>query len=476
MSFKLIRHDEVLPPRNIVTILFGEPGVGKTSLTFTADKPVLLAYDAKGLDRAVNRKDAIQFKSWAESMELIESNTIEENGYITAIIDTGGAMLDEFLAPHIVGINEKFGNGMGGLGLSGYGVMKDSFGKFCSAMEKKGVDLIFICHTSIEKEGDNMIRMPKMTGGSYDILVQKADLMGFIEMKNNKITLDFNPTSRHVGKNCARFPILEVPSFESKEYHSFMANIIRDTKAHMLKLSQAQQEAIKLVDGYKTQINQATDLENLELIFQDVQDQTPSIKAQISQLLNEKSAAIWMTSSNLVNLKTIEDFEKITPSLKTLRREIQLEISDSLRKALDTAGLIFDKINSKYKPKPATAPQAAATPPTPSTPVVPLVAKEKAEKPKAAVKKAENKTEAQEPPKPEEPKTDNDIPPLPEEWFIERIGKKVIQISKDGVRKEITIESQNRADHLYGVSQNMKGCSFEDIAIPAEAPTAVGVS
>lgn len=487
MAFKLIRNDEPLPARNLIILLFGEPGVSKTSLSFTAEDPVLFGFDAKGLDRAIGRKDAILFEKWSDCMEYLDSGEIERNKYKTAIIDTGGAMLDNFMAPHILGMNEKYGNGAGGLGLSGFGVLKSTADAFFTKMEQKGLDLIFICHSETEKEGDNMIRYPKMTGGARDILVQKADLIGYMEMRNNKITLEFSPTQRHSGKNCARFPLLEIPHFENEaeKFKSFMGSIIiKQTKDHMRKQNEAQLRALKVVNDLKDRIAAIDSIEALEKVIAEIDPLSPVYKAQALQFFHKKYAEIWAGQHFNENVKTPEDFTALAEIMKGLHKNVVVELYDGFRALLDHAGLVYVKDKGTYVPKgqehkttpavpakpadkPAETQAPAGTAPATTTAVTEEKQKEKAkEKPKVAAK--EVKAKAPEP-KEQAPPAQEATPPSSdgvhsERWFLDRVGKKVSRTAKDGKVEEVLISDENRAVHMNGVMQHHQGYRFADMA------------
>lgn len=467
MAYQLIRHDEPLPARNIIVILFGEPGVSKTSLAFTAENPVLWAFDAKGLDRAVNRKDAIKFDNWPDVLEYLESGEIERNGYKTGIIDTGGAMLDDFMAPYIVGLNDKYGNGMGGLGLSGYGIMKDVASKFFVAAEKKGIDLIFICHSETEKEGDNFIRNPKMTGGSRDILIQKTDLVGYMEMRNNKITLEFSPTSRHAGKNCAQFPALEIPHYEKDpaKFSIFMADIIKKTKGHMQKLNEAQVKAVKMVSDYSERIVALESIAKITELIPEIEKMSPVHKTQVFSILYKKYAEIFKAENFLETVKEPKQFEELAERMKALPKDVMILLFDDFRKLIDIAGYTYDKTANAYIIKGSAIKEQ--TPPS----APPPAEGEKKDDPKqtpppkeTAKAKGGNKNKEAGPP------FDKSIHTI--EWFKEQVGKKILRNGPKGV-EEITLKDEEEAEHAFAVSQNMKGLYFfSPEEQPAEASPA----
>ena len=345
MSFKVIHQDEPLTVESIVVLLFGDPGTGKSSLAFTSKNPVCLDFD-RGLQRAVGRKMSVRFETWAEALEFIDSPFIKENKIDSLIIDTGGTMLDDYIAHHILGMGVKgVDNGAGGLGLRGYGVMKDSFGRFSVACKHHKVDVIIVCHSKKEDDGDAKRFYPQMTGGSLDILTQKADLSGYMEMQGSEITLDFNPTTRHTGKNCARFEKFILPHFEKPEYADFMARIIEATKKFMQRQNESQVAAIKLVDDYKTKLANVDSLESLETFKEGIEALSPIYRAQVHQFYNNQYAKLW-SLENVVEdeLQIPEDFAKLSEKIKALPKTIASELQEPFRALLEKAGLAYDKV------------------------------------------------------------------------------------------------------------------------------------
>lgn len=448
MGFKLIHEDEPLPARNLIVVLFGEPGVGKTSLSFTSDDPLMMDYD-KGVQRAARRKKSVELNSWDDSMEFMDSNTVQELKIKTLINDTAGTMMDDYLTHHILKLDEKLGNGLGGIGLRGYGVLKDSTDKYFSKSQKFGVDLIFVCHTSEEKDGDVIKLKPKITGGAYNILIQKADLIGYMEMRNGKITIDFNPTTRHVGKNCAELPLMNVPHYNDPAYPTFMADIINKTKAHIAKMNEAQLKALQLVTEYKTRIEAVTNLEELEGMQEEIKALTPMYFAQVNKSYETKFMEFWQPIfMNPEKLKTGEDFDALYALIKDLPNGIQLELRAPFKKLLEANGLVYQKDKDpkkigKYVPaaeakkedgknvSQGTTPQGANTV-TQSNPPAPQPG------PPAKIIHAED-------------------------WFIERVGKKVMAKSEKAFTGPMLITDKAHAGHMAHISQKTGGYEFSDI-------------
>ncbi len=95
-------------------VIYGQPGIGKTSLAFSAEKPLLLDFD-NGVHRSEYRKDFVPINEWQE-VANIQAQDITE--YKTIIIDTVDTCLD-YLSAGIIKRNPKMGNRNGGLTMQG---------------------------------------------------------------------------------------------------------------------------------------------------------------------------------------------------------------------------------------------------------------------------------------------------------------------------------------------------------------------
>ena len=115
MSLKIVKSSEPMNIANIVLTVYAAAGLGKTSLAFTAAKPLLLDFD-KGSYRAARRGDAVPVASWADVQEM---NVEDLKEYATIIVDTAGRALDA-LATDIIAQNPKSGRADGSLTLQGF--------------------------------------------------------------------------------------------------------------------------------------------------------------------------------------------------------------------------------------------------------------------------------------------------------------------------------------------------------------------
>lgn len=206
MPIKIVPPAEPIATTSLIITLFGQPGIGKTTLAFSAPKPLLLDFDG-GAQRAAGRKDIVRVHQWADVAEIAQADVA---AYDTVVLDTVGRAL-EYLSVDLIKSNPKFGRSTGELSMQGYGALKTAFGQWLGRIRTFGKHVILIAHEKEEKDGDNTIVRVDAMGATRIEVIRLSDLVGFVSAINNRRMLDFNPTDRHTGKNCAGFDALTIP-------------------------------------------------------------------------------------------------------------------------------------------------------------------------------------------------------------------------------------------------------------------------
>jgi hypothetical protein len=341
MAFKIIEEHDALPERDPLLVLYGEAGSGKTSLSFTAANPLLLDFD-QGVSRCVGRKRNVSFDTWHDVLELMQpGGYLETNKPGTLIIDTGGAMLDELMSEFIIHREPRLGKSSGELNLQGYGALKQLFAAFLRRCKVIGVLPVFVCHVSEKGDGDERRMRPKMTGGAYDILIGKADLVGYVEMKGNTRTISFSPTSRTVGKNCVEFPTLEVPHYESPKYHTFLQDIIDATRQRLAKMTLAQQQALDEVKAVQDMLAECATFPALEAALAKLETLPPIYQAQTRPSYVTRYVAIWQ-EHHLDDAETAEQFTKLVGVANDLDESVQVKVKKAIVAAAKKRGYVWN--------------------------------------------------------------------------------------------------------------------------------------
>jgi hypothetical protein len=126
-------------------------------------------------------------------------------------------------------------------------------------------DLIFIAHESVEKNGEELKKIPAIMGGSYDILVSGMDFIGYMSMQGSDRVLDFSPSDSHYGKDSGRLGRVVVPSIPPSI--DFLGSLLSRAKMVMGKASSEVLELGKLLGEYKELISSCEDLEGLNILL-----------------------------------------------------------------------------------------------------------------------------------------------------------------------------------------------------------------
>lgn len=237
----IIKKNEAMPQRPVVILLYGVPGSGKSSIASTANNPLLIDCD-RGADRAVLRPDVLTCSSWEDIKG--EINTMKE--YNTIIIDTAKACLDDFMMAWAIRTDDASKRNA----LKAYGLIGKEFSQFVADLRAMGKDLIIIAHAKEDKDGDDRIFYPDVTGQSRDLVQRIADQIGFLSYGgDNSRVLHFQKDRRITAKDTARLGNIIIPDASDPAYQTAMANIISATKTRIQERTNAQNEAL---DAIKT--------------------------------------------------------------------------------------------------------------------------------------------------------------------------------------------------------------------------------
>jgi hypothetical protein len=195
-------------------LIYGEPGVGKTTLALSAPKPLLIDLD-KGLHRVERRFhcDSLQVNNFDEIIEVLGSSAIDK--YESIVIDTLGKLVDQ-ISDWAALKNPRLKQFDGTLSLKGWGVVKVKFSELLRDMMRLNKHLIFIAHRREEKDNDLITKRPDVSGSAGRDIVKEIDLMGYMHIRNKKRVVSFTPDDNYEAKNCFGLdPLIEISSHEN---------------------------------------------------------------------------------------------------------------------------------------------------------------------------------------------------------------------------------------------------------------------
>ncbi len=302
-------------------LIYGQPGIGKTSLALSAPKPLLIDFD-NGLRRVAKQyqTDSVQIESYQNLLDILTKEDI--SSYETIVIDTLGKMIDR-IADWLAVSNPKVKQADGQLSMKGWGNVKAEFQRLLKLLESKNKSVIFIAHEKEEKVGDEVMKRPDVAGSSGKDIVKELDFMGYMSMKGGKRTIDLAPNEAYYAKNS-----LGLDSFlEYKPLigvNNFLSQAIFDAyKEKLKKDEQLAKEYDLLIEELKTKINTISDVDRLNLYYSDFYNKHEKIwssydmeKAFLNDKVKELDCEFDKKSKEFISNKKEETVEEAKKEVK----------------------------------------------------------------------------------------------------------------------------------------------------------------
>ena len=286
-------------------ILYGSPGVGKTTLALSAPDPVLIDFD-RGMSRvkAQHRKPAIFCKNYEEVLSDIESPEMKE--FQTIIVDTGGSFvtyLQDWAMRDNPAVNRQKN---GALSLKGFGAVKQEFSRFTNYVKDTlDKNLIYVFHSQEEKDKDGNSQQRLMCeGAARNIVWTPCDFGGFVQMIGDKRVVCFTPEQEFFAKGCHGIKgQIVVPELGPTAPNDFIARLFELAKDNIA-------DEAKAFEPVKEQYEQV--MKTVREIVASVVDQetankaakdSPSLehaltsKKEASAMLKEKTETIGLSYS-----------------------------------------------------------------------------------------------------------------------------------------------------------------------------------
>lgn len=196
------RPQELSAPQTIKALIYGQAGMGKTTLALSSPRPLLLDFD-NGIHRVnyAHQVDTLPVRNWSEAVQVLNENL---SAYSTIVVDTIGKMMDYIIDD----VDAK--------GISGWKrweKINEEFTGFTRRLSALGKHIIFVAHRDTRKEGDETVFVPALREKNYTAIVTELDLLGYVEVRGVKRTITFNPTGRNDGKNTCNLPgLMNIPT------------------------------------------------------------------------------------------------------------------------------------------------------------------------------------------------------------------------------------------------------------------------
>lgn len=255
-------------------IIYGSPGVGKTTLALSAPDPILIDFDG-GVSRvkAQHRQLTIVCDTYEGVLKDLESPEVA--ACQTIIIDTGGSFVT-YLQDWAMRTNTVNKQKNGAISRKGFGAVKSEFIRFTSYLKdilKKNVVYVFHSQEQADKDGNPQQRL-MCEGAARNIVWTPCDFGGYLQMISADRVICFSPEQEFFAKGChgitGRYPIPKLGAndkndFLTRLFEQAKANIAAETEAFTPQKEQYEKtlaEAQDIVDGVvdAESANKAVDL------------------------------------------------------------------------------------------------------------------------------------------------------------------------------------------------------------------------
>ncbi len=292
-------------------ILYGAPGVGKTTLALSAPNPVLIDFD-KGVSRvkAYHRRLTIVCDTYEEVLNDIQATEIKDCE--TIIIDTGGSFVS-YLQDYVMRENPAVNKQKNGaISLKGFGAVKQEFQRFTNMVrDVMNKNVIYVFHSDEQKDKDgNPQQRLLCEGAARNIVWQPCDFGGYVQMIGNTRVVTFTPTQEFFAKGCYGIEgQFNVPSIGPADKNEFLTNLFEKARANI----EADNEA-----------------------FAPLKEQYDATMIEVRKILD--------------NIKTVDDANAAVASLPSLNHALtsKKEASALLSEKAKELGFTWDKASKGY--------------------------------------------------------------------------------------------------------------------------------
>lgn len=283
-------------------IIYGSPGVGKTTLALSAPKPILIDFD-DGVSRvrAAHRAPTIVCSTYEEVLADIDSPEMKE--FETIIIDTGGSFVT-FLKDWAFRTKADAKTKAGQFNsLKGFGYVKSEFASFTDKIKtvlKKNVIYVFHSVEQADKDG-NPIQRLMCEGSCRNTVWNPCDFGGYVQMIGNKRMICFSPTQEYFAKGTHGITgEMPIPVLDDKTPNTFMTKLFEDARKSIIAENDAyapqKAKYEEAMADVRTIVDSVTDLDTANQALDLISDLDHALtsKKEAGAMLTEKCKALGM--------------------------------------------------------------------------------------------------------------------------------------------------------------------------------------
>jgi hypothetical protein len=175
--------EEIKADDNIVMVIYGKGGTGKTTFAATAPKPLILDFEngTKFLGDRGLKADVIRFSKWITKAEKTQLAGVIGN-YDSLILDPLGEAMDKLIESEEI-TGKLYRNGNGGLTMAGWGEVKKQMKSFLKYLRDTGKNVIIVSHVNEFQTDDGLNHRIQIATKLSDEIPNMVDVISYMGVK-----------------------------------------------------------------------------------------------------------------------------------------------------------------------------------------------------------------------------------------------------------------------------------------------------
>jgi len=288
-------------------IVYGEPGIGKSTLALSAPDPILCDFDRGVLRvRAEHRQTTIEVSGYDEFLADLDSEEVRQCE--TLVIDTAGSMVSMMYAKFDKELNTRDPRKV-------YGAIKAEFsrltGQIRDAMNK---NVIYIFHSMEEQKNEKTVTRLLCEGSAKNIVWAPCDFGGYVYRRKGKRYINFTSTDEAFAKGCHGIHNeWEIPELAPGDKNDFVSRLFgqarhniqsEDSAGNVIKAQYEEVmrrggEILSTVTNAETATSAKAQLLKLEHIS--------TSKKELATALNQRAKSIGLKFDKAADLYFVEE-------------------------------------------------------------------------------------------------------------------------------------------------------------------------
>ena len=171
---------EISPENNMVMIVYGKGGVGKTTFAATAPRPLILDFEngTKYLGERGLEAEVIRLNKWLTAADKKDLSAIIKD-YQTIVIDPLGEAMDKLIDSDEIKGN-KYRTADGSLTMAGWGEVKKQMRNFIKFLRDSGLNVIIVSHVSETATEQGMEKRIQVATKLKDEIPNMVDIIAYL--------------------------------------------------------------------------------------------------------------------------------------------------------------------------------------------------------------------------------------------------------------------------------------------------------